>query len=248
MADLPQSTDSSDDEYGPTMIDFDILSHNYDPLGIIYNAICSSLMIITYNIPKGIASNICSYLPYSETTMKGVMKYSTCTFSPGPDAYELCVVINTPNTTLLANNSYMLSGVTFPFKGVYQTAKDYYAGIQLFGKHNYQQPGEGEIIYKSDVMNSFDAKHKDERMCKLSLDIELKCNQSYLFFIKQTEHKQGCRNGICISLVDRNNIQNKSILSKLNFCTTVFWYPSTKYQMTDQYSNFFEMWFHCKGC
>eukprot|EP00483_Globobulimina_turgida_P010184 UN10203 len=224
-----------------TKIDFSKLSHEYDPLGMIFDAIQSSFMITTCNMPKPLILTICSYLEYIETTMDGEEKPGVSTFAPGEDAYELCVVINTPKATVLPHNTYILSDIIFAFRGPMHRKSLYYAGIQLFDENNYQEPGKGTIMYKSDIMNSVD-------MCKLlSMNIELKCNQSYLFFVKQIDYVDLDSRGLCIRLVDTLNPSNRSILRKLKFCSTIFWYPSREYGDARGYINFFKIHFRCKG-
>eukprot|EP01084_Bolivina_argentea_P267707 454517_1 len=231
-------------------INFSKLLHDYDPLGIIYEAIESSFIITSNNIPIGIILHICSYLEYVETTMKAKEAFNTCTIAPIQNSYELMCVIHPPKHTLLPNNIYVLTDIIFPFRGPIHRQSKYYIGIQLFDKNNYEKPGKGNIIYKSDIMNSFDVDNKDEKMCKLlSLHIELKCEQSYLLFIQQAENKtySAANDGLCISLVNAQNVDNKDILDKLKFCSTMFWYTDTQYQTSDEYMNFFQMCFSCKG-
>eukprot|EP01084_Bolivina_argentea_P278522 475864_1 len=229
-------------------INFNKLSHEYDPLGMIYDAVQSSL--IYYNIPKSLSLIICSYLSYIESTIEGYEKPAVCTYSPGKYAYELCVLINTPNETALPHDVYILTDIIFPFRGPMHRQSEYYAGIQLFDDNNYQEPGKGNIIYQSDVMDSYsvDVENKTEKMCELlSINIPLKCNQTYLFFIKQTEYVNLNGPGLNIRLVDALNGKNRSVLKKLKFCTTVFWYPSKQYEQTKGYVNFFQICFRCKG-
>ena len=230
-----------------------IEDNNYDPLGELFTSIESSPFIIKCNIPNEISLQICSYLQYYETTLNAVEVPSTVTYSPGPEGKELCILITTPQKTSLPSNAYILSDVIFPFKGPIEQ-REYYAAIQLFDKNviNNQPPGEGKIIYKSDKLdtsnmhkiNVYDNNEKEEKMCKLSsIDIELKCGTSYLFYIEELGFTNIFQ-GITIRLGEPND---NSIMEKLKFCSTIFWYPPNKYQKPSRYINYFQLHFRAKS-
>eukprot|EP01083_Nonionella_stella_P136457 415241_1 len=220
------------------------LSHNYDPLGLILKAIESSSMISTCNIPYSIVLKLCSYLEYLETTMNGVPSRGVYTYSPRT-RNELCVAIHTPKETLLPNNVYVLSEIKFPFRGSAHKQVNYYAAIQLFDAQQCYEPGKGIIIFKSEIMDSFNVTDKEEKMCQLSPNIELQCGKSYLFFIKQVGKINNDTHGLCIHLADKTNTINAPILDELKFCSTVFWYSA--YKPPGEYINYFEFVFHSKG-
>ena len=227
-------------------------NHNYDPLGKIFEAIETSQIIMKYNIPIEISLQICSYIEYYETTLDAKVAEGVLTFSPNDHANELCIVIKPPYKTLLPSKSYILSDIIFPFKDIRDDRK-YMAFIQIFDED--KKPGETKIIYKSDELDTLDLhkindnkkKEKPQKMCKLSsINIELKCGLSYLFYIRELNY-QNKFVGITTRLINTMDGDNESIIQKLKFCSTVFWYPAEcKQYEKPRYLNFFKISFICK--
>eukprot|EP01084_Bolivina_argentea_P049004 90186_1 len=182
----------------------------YDPFG-------KQLEIIESIVkPVYIAHIISSYIGYIESTVDCEIDESTITSPPRPCSNEICLLITPPNRSKC---KYVLQSVTIRLGYFLSWDFDNWPGdakfnikVELMDANN----STGKILHER---LNVSGGGKDNQLIKCEMDLQLKCGQSYLFCIEQTDKQMSeCE---VSALVCKSTEQTKNIVDQRCFVKDV---------------------------
>eukprot|EP00483_Globobulimina_turgida_P007981 UN07997 len=188
----------------------------YDPLGKQLEIIESIAIGI---VPVYIAHIISSYIGYIESTLGCEIAAHVITSPPRPSRNEICLHIAPPKSSKC---KYILESITIRLG--YFTSWDFdrwpgdgmfNAKLELMDSNETHQSTE-EILFEN---LNITGGGRDNQFIKCETNLQLKCGETYLFYIEQTTKQiEQCQ---VAALLCKNSEENKSIIGQRCFVKDV---------------------------